>query len=307
MTNWLNYHHLYYFWRIAKLGSISAASQQLRLSQSTLSEQLRELENTFEKSLFERAGKRLELTEAGKIALEYAENIFTAGDELMDRLRNSGTLAHRRQFRLGALTALSKHLQMELVKPLLSQPEIHLIVLEASMPSLLRELNEHRLDLIISNTPARTDLEPQLQNQHLGKLPVVLVGAPHFEKYRRRFPHGLQGAPMHLPTHTSRIRTDLALYFDRHKIEPHVQSEIEDMSLLRLFALDGTGMVAVPQVVVQPELDSGKLKIIHSFADISENVFAITRSRKFPSPDTQRVLEHFSRWLAQPSKKTSGR
>lgn len=308
MTHWLNYHHLYYFWRIAKLGSISAASRQLRLSQSTLSEQLKDLEGTFEKDLFERAGKRLELTESGKIALEYAEGIFTAGEELMDRLRNSGQrLARRRQFRMGTLTSLSKNLQIQLLKPLLNRPEIHLVVLEASMPSLLRELNEHRLDLVISNTSARTDLEPQLQNQLLGQLPVCLVGTPQFLRFKRSFPQSLQGAPLHLPTHTSRIRTELSLYFERNRIEPLIQSEIEDTALLRLLALSGSGMVAVPQIVVQNDLDAGTLKKIHSFAEVSESVYAITRSRKFPSPETQAVLEPFADWLSSSKRKLTAK
>lgn len=303
MNHWLNYHHLYYFWRIAKLGSISAASRQLRLSQSTLSEQLKELEETFGKSLFERSGKRLEMTEPGKIALEYAEGIFTAGEELMDRMHNSGQLARRRQFRMGTLNALSKNLQIQLLKPLLPRPEIHLVVIEASMPSLIRELNEHRLDLIISNTPARTDLEPQLQNQLLGQLPVCLVGTPAFQRYRKRFPKSLQGAPLHLPTHTSRLRADLSLYFQRNQIEPIVQSEIEDMALLRLFALQGTGMVAVPEIVVSRELEAGTLKKIHTFSEVTESIYAITRSRKFPSPETQLVLQPFIDWLSSPKSK----
>ena len=172
---WLNYHHLRHFWMIARHQSVTRAAEKLKISQSTLSDQLAELEDWLGELLFERRGRELHLTDAGRVALEHAETIFTTGHELITRFRQSDQ-KRQRILRIGAVGPLSKNLQFDFIQPLLADTRTKVVVVAGGLNDLTKQLQEHRLDLVLSNIPVRADLEADVFNHPLGEVPVFLVG-----------------------------------------------------------------------------------------------------------------------------------
>jgi LysR family transcriptional activator of nhaA len=295
--DWLNYHQLHYFWVIAQEMSVTKAAKRLRLSQSNLSGQLRTLESSLGQPLFERENRRLRLTEAGRLALDYANGIFASGQELVSALRGRPEARRTPVIRVGALNALSKNLQYEFVRPLLAEGGVNLEMVVGDLATLVRELRDHRLDVVISNVPLRFEQTPELRNHRLGALPVVLVGAARYAPLAQNFPASLAGVPLFLPTRAGRFRSDFDAWTERERLKLEVRAEIEDMALLRLFALSGEGVAVVPEIVVRRDLDDGKLRVIKRLRGLSESFFAVTATRRFPNPHVERVVRRFARRL----------
>jgi LysR family transcriptional activator of nhaA len=281
--SFLNYHHLRYFRAIAHEGSLTKAARNLKLSQSALSVQLRSLEESLGQALFDRKHKALELTEAGRIALEYADSIFRSGEELTDLLQNRASRS-RSFLRVGAASNLSRNFQMSFLRPLVLREDVELIIHSGTLRELLVRLQSHTLDVVLSNTPVRRDAETGWHSHLLDEQSVSLVGRRTRGMKSFRFPEDLRGTPIVLPSLESSLRAAFDMLMDQVGIRPMIAAEIDDMAMLRLMARETNGVTLVPPVVVKEELENGTLVERHRFPQIKETFYAITPSRRFPNP-----------------------
>ncbi|TLD69701.1 LysR family transcriptional regulator [Phragmitibacter flavus] len=278
----LNYHHLRYFRAIATEGSLTRAAQHLKLSQSALSVQLRRLEESLGQALFERKHKALVLTEAGRIALEYANSIFRSGEELTDLMQNRAGRS-RSFLRVGASSNLSRNFQLNFVRPLITRDHVELVLHSGTLRELLAQLHNHTLDVVLSNTPARNDADTGWRNHLLDEQSVSLVGRKRRGLKPFRFPEDLRTTPVVLPSLESSIRAAFDVLMDQSGIHPIIAAEVDDMAMLRLMARESNGVTLVPPVVVKDELESGALVERHRFPQIKECFYAITPNRRFPN------------------------
>jgi LysR family transcriptional activator of nhaA len=289
---WLNYHHLRHFRMIARHRSMTRAAEKLKISQSTLSEQLAELEAWLGQSLFDRRGRELHLTDAGRVALEHAETIFTTGHELMTRFRQSDQ-NRQRVLRIGAVGPLSKNLQFDFIQPILADTRTKVVVVAGALDELTRQLHEHKLDLVLSNIPLRADQENNVFNHLLGEVPVFLVGGKKLKVARPRFPQFLKDVPLFLPSRQSDVRADFDLMLANAGIEPFVHAEVDDMALLRLLALSGEGLALVSKIVVERELQSRKIKFMLRVPGLAEKYYALTMRKRFTNAWLAEIVEDF--------------
>ncbi len=279
----LNYNHLRYFWAVAHEGNLTRAAQQLNVSQSALSIQIQKLEGQIGHALFERRGKQLHLTEAGRITLAHADEIFAAGDELLSTLK--GRERERQVLRMGALSTLSRNFQIGFLKPILGRPDIEIVIRTGSMGELLQQLEAFRLDVLLSTTPPPRDAATPWIAHPVADQPVSLVGAPlRGRKKPRPLTEMLSEEPLILPTPESSIRAGFDALVARLNIAPKIAAEVDDMAMLRLLAREKIGLAVVPPIVVTNELDTGMLAELHRFDDLAEHFYAITPSRRFPHP-----------------------
>jgi LysR family transcriptional regulator, transcriptional activator of nhaA len=289
----LNYHHLRYFRAIAHERSLTKAARDLKISQSALSVQLRSLEESLGQPLFERKHKSLTLTEAGQIALEYADSIFRTGEELSDLLQN-GARRSRRFLRVGATSNLSRNFQLEFLRPLIARDDVELIIYSGPQRDLLARLHAHTLDVVLSNNAVRRDAETGWYCHLLDEQPVSLVGHKPRRMKAFRFPEDLHETPIVLPSLESSIRASFDVLMDQAGIRPNIIAEVDDMAMLRLMARETHGVTLVPPVVVKDELESGKLVERYRLPQIKESFYAITPTRKFPNPLLRELLAAFS-------------
>lgn len=285
----LNYHHLRYFWMIANENNLTRAAERLHVSQSALSIQLRQLEDALGQKLFEREGKRLVLTEAGCIALDYANAIFRTGDELISLMHNRPA-GNRQLVRVGAVSTLSRNFQMELIRPLLGRTDIELVLHSGSLRELLGQLGAHTIDLVLSNRSVPPDAHASWHCHLLDEQPVSLIGKPVEDEAVLRFPEDLQGAPLLLPSIESEIRAAFDFLLEHHGVRPLVIAEVDDMAMLRLLARNSGHLTLVPPVVVKDELRQGILVERHRISEIRERFYAITPTRRFPNAIVRELL-----------------
>lgn len=286
--SFLNYHHLRYFRAIARTGNLTRAAEHLLISPSALSIQLGQLEESLGQKLFERQKKRLELTEAGHLALEYAETIFRSGEEMLDALKHR-VPKQRQILRVGAVAALSRNFQLELLRPFLARPDVELVLRTGVLRDLLGMLDTHGVDIVLSNLPVPRDAESDLRSHLLDEQEVILVA--HKKSARFRFPESLEGMPMVLPTLESSIRGPFDLLLEQHGVHPLVVAEVTDMAMLRLLARETDAITLVPRVVVQDELKAGTLVELYRIGMIQEKFYAITPARQFPNPLVKELLQ----------------
>ena len=279
----LNFNHLRYFWAVAHAGNLTRAAEQMNLSQSALSVQIQKLEHQMGHALFDRVGRRLVLTEAGQIALDYADTVFKAGEELMSTLRGQPA-ASRQVLRVGALTTLSRNFQLEFLRPLVGRSDVELIVRSGPIRDLLAQLEAHAVDVVLANSAAPRDARSSLRNHLLNEQPVSLVGHPRPGQRKFRFPDDLRTEPILLPS----LDSDIRLAFDRVMewagIRPTILAEVDDMAMLRLLARETGALALVPPVVVRDELAAGTLVERCTIPQLSERFYAITAQRRFPHP-----------------------
>ena len=289
---WLNYHHLRHFWMIARHRSMTKAAAKLKISQSTLSEQLAELEDWLGQPLFDRRGRELHLTDAGRVALEHAETIFTTGHELITRFRQSDQ-NRQRSLRIGAVGPLSKNLQFDFIQPILADTRTKVVVVAGALDELTRQLHEHKVDLVLSNIPLRADQENNVFNHLLGEVPVFLVGGKNLKVARPKFPQFLKDVPLFLPSRQSDVRADFDLMLANSGVEPFVHAEVDDMALLRLLALSGAGLALVSKIVVERELQSSKIKFMLRVPGLVEKYYALTFRKRFQNTWLAEIVAAF--------------
>ncbi|MBS0559902.1 MAG: LysR family transcriptional regulator [Proteobacteria bacterium] len=278
----LNYNHLRYFWAVAHEGSLTRAAEKMHLSQSALSVQIQKLEYQIGHKLFERAGKKLVLTEAGIIALDYADTVFKAGDELMSTLKGR-PLASRPVLKVGALTTLSRNFQLEFLRPLVGRPDVELIVRSGNMRDLLAQLETHALDVVLANSAAPQDARSSLRNHLLAQQPVSLVGHPRPKARPFTFPDDLRTEPVLLPSLDSSIRVAFDRVLELAGIRPIILAEVDDMAMLRLLAREREAVTLVPPIVVRDEMEAGILVEHCRIPDVTETFYAIVQRRRFPN------------------------
>ncbi len=286
----LNFHHLHYFWAVAKEGNLTRAAARLHVSQSALSAQIRLLEEQLGHALFTRSGRTLQLTEAGRMALGYADTIFASGNELMALLRD-GVRQTRQVLRIGAVATLSRNFQENFVEPLLSRSDVELVLQSGSLEDLLPRLRVHALDLVLSNRRVHADADHPWRCRSIARQPVSLVGRPRPKRRAFRFPEELAEVPLLLPSRDSDIRAAFDLLCEQYGLRCHVLAEVDDMALLRLLARDSGAVALVPTVVVRDELQSGQLVEYCIVPDLVENFYAITVKRHFEPPLLKALLK----------------
>lgn len=279
----LNYHHLRYFRIIARERSLSRAAEKLNLSPPALSIQLKQLEQSLGHTLFERSRDGWELTEAGRLALDYAETIGRAGEELMDVMQHQPS-GGRQMLRAGAVATLSRNFLLEFLRPALHRADVEVVVRSGGLRELLVLLRTHEVDLVLSNQPARRDAETPWHSHLLEEQPASLVATPRWKKRRLRFPQDFAGVPVILPSLESNTRVGFDRILAAAGARPRVIAEVDDMATLRLIAREGEGLALTPTVVVRDELESGALVVTHRIPELRETFYAITPSRRFPNP-----------------------
>src|SRR5688500_11129905 len=242
---WLNYHHLLYFWTVAREGGVSKAADKLRLSQPTISAQVRLLEHSLGERLFERKGRSLVLTDVGRLVFRYADEIFGIGRELMDTLRGRPP-GRPRQLTVGVANAVPKLIVYRLLRPAAQGAEpVHLVCREDNAEQLVAALAVHALDVVIADTPAPPHLRVKVFTHLLGESATTFFAPARLAaRLRRRFPASLHDAPILLPTANTAVRRDLDAWFERQDLRPRIVGEFEDSALMKVFG-HGAG-VAFP-------------------------------------------------------------
>jgi LysR family transcriptional activator of nhaA len=278
----LNFNHLRYFWAVAHEGGLTRAAERMNLSQSALSVQIQKLEQQIGHKLFDRVGRRLDLTEAGHIALDYADTVFEAGRELLSTLHGRPA-ANRQVLRVGALTTLSRNFQLEFLRPLVGRADVELIVRSGTMRDLLGQLEAHAIDVVLANSAAPRDARSGLRNHLLNQQPVSLVGRPRPDSGPFRFPEDLRSVPVLLPSLDSDIRVAFDRVLELAGIRPTVLAEVDDMAMLRLLAREREGVTLVPPIVVRDELETGVLVEYCRIPEVTESFYAIVQKRRFPN------------------------
>lgn len=285
----LNYHHLRYFRAVAHDGNLTRTAERLNLSQSALSIQIKQLEERLGHSLFERRGRQLYLTEAGRIALDHADTIFSAGEELVETLKETGRT--RRAIRIGALATLSRNFQMEFLRPILGRSDVDMILRSGSTSELLGALEALNLDIVLLNQAPMADSVTPFIAQHVYQQRVSLIGRPSYGKPGARLADLLGEHPVILPTLESGVRSQFEALVARLGITPQIAAEVDDMAMMRLLAREGAGLAVLPPIVVKGELEAGTLVEFDALPGMIESFYAVTVKRRFPNPLIRPLLE----------------
>jgi LysR family transcriptional regulator, transcriptional activator of nhaA len=295
---WLNYHHLFYFWKVVRSGSISAACKELRLAPPTISAQLRTLEEQLGEKLLRRKGRTLEPTDVGRMVFRYAEEIFGLGRELMDAVKQRPT---GRPIRLvvGIDDVVPKEIAHALIEPALRLPEpVRLLCREGSLEPLVAKLSIHELDVVLSDAPVTPSLNVRAFNHPLGECGVTWMAAPALaQAYRRGFPGSLDGAPILLPTDDTAIRRGLDQWFEKKRVRPVLIAEFEDYALLRAFGQRGTGVLPVPAVLEKDFRRQYALQRIGTVDGVVGRFYAVSIERKIRHPAVAAICESARRTL----------
>lgn len=286
----INYNHLRYFWFVAHEGHLTRAARELNISQSALSVQIKTLETQLGHDLFERRGKQLLITEAGRLVLDYADTIFKTGEELLYQLSHNHDI-NRRIFRVGAITTLSRNFQIEFLHPIMHAPDLELVVSSGSLSELLQQLETHQIDVALTNNIPSRDAGTPWVSHRISDQPVSLVGDPRFARKKRPLEDLLANEPIVLPTLDSNIRIAFDALTERLNIRPNIVAEINDMTMLRLIAREKIGLAIVPPIVVKDELDQKILKEIHKIPNMKETFYAVTLKRRFPNPLLKQLIK----------------
>jgi LysR family transcriptional activator of nhaA len=282
---WLNYHHLLYFWVVAKEGTIAAACKELHLAQPTISAQLRSLERSLGEKLFTRVGRNLALTETGHVVYRYADEIFSLGRDLLDTVQGRPT-GRPLRFNVGVADVLPKLVAYRLLEPALHLPEqVQLVCHEGSAPELLTRLAVYELDLVLSDSPIGPDVRVRAFNHLLGECGVSIFGTKDLAtKYRRRFPKSLDGAPFIIPTGNTALRRALEHWFDSEDIRPSVVGEFEDSALLKVFGQAGVGLFTAPTVIEKEVQRQYSVRVVGRLESVRERFYAISVEKKVKHP-----------------------
>jgi len=294
----LNYHHLLYFWMVAREGSVARAAVQLRLAQPTLSGQIRTLENTLGEKLFQRAGRGLRLTEMGRVVSGYADEIFALGQELQESVKGQPS-GRPLRLAVGVAHALPKLVAYRLIEPALALTQrVRLNVHVQSTEKLLASLALHDLDVVLTDRVAPPGVSVRAFNHLLGDCGVTLFAAPrHTLAYRRGFPQSLHGAPFLLPSDTSTLRRALEQWFEKQRIRPRVVGEFDDSTLIEVFGQAGRGIFATPSIVEASVCKQYGVRIIGRLDRVRERFYAVSSERRLKHPAVIAITDSARREL----------
>jgi LysR family transcriptional activator of nhaA len=281
---WLNYHHLLYFWTVAREGSIAGATKKLNLTQPTISAQLRQLEDSLGEKLFEKSGRGLVLTEAGHVALRYADEIFALGRELRDTLRDRPTGKPAR-VTIGIANVVPKLVAYRVLRPgFEAAAEIEMVCREASSEELLALLGQHEVDLVITDAPAAGS-PLRAYNQLLGESGTTFFAAPALAgSAKKQFPKSLHGVPLLLPGEGTQIRRALELWLDSTGIEPRRVGEFDDLALMTAFGRAGAGIFPAPSAIEDEIEAQYHVRVVGRLPEMKERFYAVSAERKIKNP-----------------------
>lgn len=279
----LNFHHLRYFHMVAHEGNLTRAAQRLNVSQSAVSTQIRLLEERLGHPLFERRGRALILTEAGRIALDHADAIFETGDELLNTLGERDS-RQRQVLRVGSQATLSRNFQIGFLQPLIGRDDVEIVIRSGALGELLAGLEAHRIDIVLANIAPQRDAATPWITHTIADQPVSLIGTPELVGKNAQLDTLLAERPLILPTIDTSIRSGLDALFNRLAIRPKIAAEVDDMAMIRLLAREGVGLAIVPPIVVKDELESAALVEVGRLSGLEEIFYAITLRRRFPNP-----------------------
>lgn len=289
---WLNYHHLLYFYTVAREGSVTRAAQVLRLAQPTLSGQIRRLEEVLDEKLFVRQGRHLALTDVGRVVYRYADEIFSLGRELMDTLR--GRPSHRpARLLVGIADVVPKLVAHRLLETALRLEEpVQLVLREGKTDDLLGSLATQAFDLVITDSPLGPHLKVRAFNHLLGSCGIGFFATPGLAgRHRGRFPQCLDGAPMLLPTDNTALRRSLEQWFERIGVRPRLVAEIEDSALLKVFGQHGEGLFPAPAVLAAEIRRQYGVRVIGRTDEVREHFYAISIERRIKHPAVAAITE----------------
>jgi len=282
---WLNYHHLRYFWTVAKEGSLARAAAKLHVSQPSISEQIRELESALGEKLFRREGRNNVLTDTGRVVFGYAEEIFALGRELMNAV-NQRPGARTIRLYVGVSDSFPKLVTNEILKPVFALPQtVHVICREGKMEDLLAQLAAHRLDIVLADEPAASSTNFKTFNHSLGETGTTFCAEKKLAaKLKRHFPKSLNGAPALLPTENTSLRRALETWFREQNIQPRIVAEFEDLALMKVMATEGRGFIALPSVAVDDAAGHYGFQPIGQSEKCRVQFHAITAERRIAHP-----------------------
>ncbi|WP_040307123.1 transcriptional activator NhaR [Agarivorans albus] len=295
----INYKHLHYFWVAAKQGGIARASELLHITPQTISGQISLLEQHFGSALFSKVGRNLELTETGRLALSYADEIFTLGDELEDSLRQ-GSAERPQLLKVGIAEVVPKTIAYRLLEPAYNMGEpLRMLCKENTLESLLAELALNRLDLVLADGPVPPGLGVRGFNHALGESGVSFVASPSIAKsLQANFPACLDGAPLLIPSEINLMHVRLLQWFDKQNIHPQIMGEFDDSALMKTFGQAGVGAFIVPTAIADEVVNQYGVELIGSIQDVREQFFAITAERRIANPAVVAITESAREWLA---------
>jgi len=284
-VDWLNYHHLLYFWTVVRRGGVAAAAEELRLAPSTVSVQVRRLEESLSEKLLRKSGRRLALTEMGRLVYGYADEIFSMGREMTEALRGRPT-GRAMRLVVGVADVVEKLVAERLIAPALRLPEpVRVVCREASPAQLLGALARHEVDMLLTDTPVGAEVEVRAYNHLLGESGVSFVATPALAAAcRRGFPRSLDGRPMLLPTENMAIRRSLDQWLEERQIRPQVVGEFEDGALLREFGTAGHGVFVTPTMVEKALLRAHHLRTVGRTEAVRARVYAVSAERRIKHP-----------------------
>ncbi len=291
--NWLNYQHLYYFWHAAHFGSVTRASRELRLAQPTISAQIRTFEDVIGEKLFERAGRNLKLTEAGRTVYDYAEKIFSLGGELLDVL-DGKTVAKQKEFKVGISEVIPKTLVYRIIKPLFNQPyDMKVLCLEDRVDKLLADLAVGAIDIVISDRPIPQSVKVKGYSRYLGSSSVSILGSSTYKRrLKKTFPDSLNGARMLVPSSESILHNELMHWLHRNDLTPRIVGTFQDTALMKIAARDQLGIIPIPTVIAGEVCREYGLEIIGTLAEVQEKIFIISLERKIKNPLIAEINQH---------------
>lgn len=283
--DWLNYHHLLYFWTVAREGTIVRASEKLQVGQPALSTQLRQLEKSLGLKLFQKSGRHLELTESGRTIYRYADEIFSLGREMLDTAKGRPTGKPAR-FIVGIVDVVPKLIAKRLLEPALQLPDpLRLICHEDTLERLLAELALQNVDIVLSDTPITGAMKVRAFNHLLGESTVAIFGTkPLCRKFRDGFPQSLDGAPFLLPHRFSALRRSLETWLDSNDLHPLIRAEFDDSALLEVFGQAGEGLFAAPFVMKNEICRQHEVEIVGEIPSIRHQFYAISAERRLRHP-----------------------
>jgi len=293
---WLNYHHLLYFWTVVREGSVSRAAERLRLAQPTISGQIHALEERFGEKLFTRQGRRLVLTDVGRLVYRYADEIFGLGRELLDTLKDRPT-GRPLRFQVGIADRVSKVIAYRLLEPALKlSGGIHMICREGRPERLVADLAMHHLDLVIADTPSPSNIKVKAFSHVLGESGITVFAAPALADFKNDFPQSLNGAPLLLPSEATTLRRLVDGWLDRHKVRPRIVGEFDDSALLEAFGRAGAGLFVAPSAI-EADVTRGGAIVIGRISGVRERYYAISVERKLAHPAVVAISEAAPRVL----------
>ncbi len=295
---WINYHHLLYFWTVSREGNLARASAELRLAQSTVSKQIHQLETLLGHRLFSRSGRRLVLTESGRVVFRFADEIFSLGREMVDTLKDR-PVGKPLRVQVGIADIVPKLVAEHVLAPALKLGEpVRLICREDKPDRLLASLALHELDVILTDAPASPHVNIRAFNHLLGSSEVAFFGRPGLaSRYRRNFPASLNGAPVLLPTENTMMRRSLEQWFDFQDIRPDIIGEFEDSALLKVFGLRGTGLFPAASVISKELEAQYKVRLVGTVPGVHERLYAVTVERRIKHPAVVAICDAAETWF----------